>query len=107
MDKYCEFLHLLLRPSVVLVLDVEVECKRGGVLLLAPIEATLVFLIKLIFLPSDEFSPARAHLRPTLTLKRTEPHLLHLTFQLLVLLHQNGVFFLQVSKGRFKIDLPL
>lgn len=57
MDRYCEFFHLLLGPTVVLVLDVEVECKCRGVLLLATIEATLVFLIEFIFLPSDEFSP--------------------------------------------------
>ena len=30
MDKYCEFFHLLLRPTLVLVLDVEVD-RTGGV----------------------------------------------------------------------------
>lgn len=55
---YCQFLHLLLGPALVLVLDVEVEGKHRSVLLLASVEATLVSLIEFIFLPSDEFSPA-------------------------------------------------
>jgi hypothetical protein len=52
--KYRLVVHLFLGGAVVLILDVQVESKGGGVLLLAVVEAALEFLVKLIFGPPDE-----------------------------------------------------
>lgn len=43
--KYCVVVHLFLGGAVVLILDVEVEGERGGVILLAVVVAALVFLV--------------------------------------------------------------
>ncbi len=111
--KYCVVVHLLLGGAAVLVLDVEVEGKRRGILLLAVIETALELLVQLVLRPPDEAPPNRTS--RTLSLVQTTPHTLftcpatqfHLPFQVLVFQKKNLVFVLEFLKGRFKIDLSL